>query len=93
MPATQTLTVDAVGNPEQVVTVSACRIVTVRQNDLNAAALLDFHTRAPLATSAPVLYPGGKTAIFDLGYYVQPGTSVCFIETVTGADVFCVEES
>lgn len=87
MAATAKVTVDAVGDPEPITTISPwCRRVRLREKSIPPT--LDFSVRAPLTSSEEFTLSKGELCEIRLRYRVPANTIVGYINTLSGSADF-----
>lgn len=83
-------TVDAVGDPEPIITLGLCWKVYRREN---GGPTVDFNIRAPNKTDGPEQYAMGEEAKIEAtGAPFQPNETVGYIETLSGSASFAQRE-
>lgn len=100
---TKTFTVNSIGDPEPIITASACSLVTIREDpSVSGWPTVGYKVRAPLATDSPVSKEMGEDTIFTFEGGLQfksktgkwaKGVIIGYVETNSGSTTFSqVEE-
>jgi hypothetical protein len=93
MAKTLLITVNDVGDPEQVIAQTVCREIVIGEDrSVVGYPTTDYKVRMAESTSDPVQVQAGVLYAFTNPRYFQPGEVVGYVETVTGSTSFFQDE-
>lgn len=95
MSITRTITVNAVGDPEEIKVATVCRRVIIGEDDaVTGWPTTGWSLRMPTMTSTAVGKAAGKTHIFQKsdGRHYQPDEILGYVEVPSGSTTFAISE-